>query len=402
MNDDKKIFKVIELTRLIKASLESQFYDVWIEGEISNLKRPKSGHMYLTLKDEFSQIQAVRFRSNNDPLCEKLKDGDKVKVFGSVGVYERSGQYQIYIKKVEKVGIGDLQKRFEELKEKLKKEGLFENKYKKAIPVLPRTIGIITSPTGAAIKDMLNVLDRRFSNVHVILFPVKVQGVGAAAEIASALDALNRMKEADVIIIGRGGGSLEDLWAFNEEIVARAVFRSVIPVISAVGHEIDYTISDFTSDLRAETPTAAAELVLKRKQDLFDIINRNKEKLIQSLTFKVSGFRARVERCRDHYALKTPEHMISQFRQNVDDMEWKIKSIIERIVSRCKNNIIKEKEKLKTLSPLNILKRGYSITQDFNTKNIIKDVKLLKKNMLLATKIYNGVVVSTVEEVERI
>ena len=398
MNSKEKVFKVIEITRLVKRSLEREFNDLWIEGEISNLKRPKSGHIYLTIKDEYSQIQAVKFKPNNFPVYRDLKDGDKVRVYGNISVYERSGQYQPYVRNMEKLGIGDLQVRFNKLKEKLQEEGLFDKKFKKSLPSLPGKIGIVTSPTGAAVRDMLNVLERRFSNVHVIVYPVKVQGPGAAEEIASALDSLNAMKEVDVIIVGRGGGSIEDLWAFNEEIVARAVFRSNIPVISAVGHEIDYTISDFTADLRAETPTAAAELVLKKKDDFVNEILWLREKLIKSISFTLRDYQARLRRCMDHHALKSPRNMILQFAQHIDEMEWRLKNIMARVFNDNKSFMIKEKEKLQALNPMNILRRGYSITQDFHSKKIIKDVKSLKTKSKLRTILHKGEIISVVEQ----
>lgn len=401
MKSREKIYKVIEITRLIKRSLEDEFQDVWIEGEVSNLRQPKSGHVYFTIKDEYSQIQAVKFRPSKDDVFSRIKDGDKVRAFGNISVYEKSGQYQIYVQTAEKLGIGDLQVLFNQLKEKLQSEGLFEKKYKKTIPALPRTIAIITSPTGAAIRDMLNVLDRRFSNVHVLVYPVKVQGEGAAAEIEDALDTLNDMNEADVIIVGRGGGSLEDLWAFNEERVARAIFRSKIPVISAVGHEIDYTIADFTADLRAETPTAAAEMVLKKKEDFFISINRLEEKMIQVVQYFINDFRSRLKWCVDHHAMKEPQHQIAQFRQRIDETQWRLKQIITQVIKLALTRVNKEEEKLGTLNPLNILARGYSITQDFHTKTILKDVKSITRETKLETLFHKGRVVSVVSEISQ-
>src|SRR3989344_5286501 len=252
----KRIFSISEITKNIRSVLEENFSGIWVEGEISNFKFHTSGHMYFSLKDEFSQIQSVMFRPDNAKLDFDPKEGLSVVCFGRVSVYPVRGQYQLYVEKMEPKGLGALQLKFQELKEKLRKEGLFDEARKREIPYLPDRIGIVTSIDGAALKDILNVLERRFSTVSVLIRPAQVQGAGAAASIAEAIEDFNRLKNADVLIIGRGGGSLEDLWAFNEEIVARAIYRSEIPVISAVGHEVDFTIADFVADLRARgTPS---------------------------------------------------------------------------------------------------------------------------------------------------
>jgi exodeoxyribonuclease VII large subunit len=398
MSSEEKVYSVAEITRLIKSSLEGRFSDVWIEGEISNLKRPQSGHVYLTIKDERAQILGVVFRQHGGSNISGLQDGDKIRAFGTVSIYEKSGQYQLYIKDIEKLGVGDLYLRFNKLKEKLQSEGLFDKEQKKAIPLLPQRIGVITSPTGAAIRDILNVLERRFSNVHVIIFPVKVQGEGSAEEIADAVDIMNQMKEADVLIVGRGGGSLEDLWAFNEEIVARAIYRSEIPVISAVGHEVDYTISDFVADMRAETPTAAAELVLKKKQDFMDILSLLEQKIEYSLKTVVREYSGRVRGLADHYVFKAPINIMTQARQRVDDLDWKLSNRIKEQVVHLGIVLIKEKEKISALSPQGILKRGFSIAYDFDTKTIVKDVKSLKKGKRLKTVFCNGHAISLIED----
>jgi exodeoxyribonuclease VII large subunit len=269
-----KILTVSELTYEIKKhiELEPRFQDVWLQGEISNYKVHTSGHVYFTLKDENASIKAALWKSRADIYLKnfRFKDGDKVLVHGKVEVYEPSGEYKIIVDFIEPLGIGELQMKFEMLKQKLAAEGLFDRKYKKPIPEYPSRIGIVTSPTGAAIRDMINIISRRFPAVEIILYPVRVQGEGAAEEIAQAIYDFNRYGGVDVIIVGRGGGSVEDLWAFNEEIVARAIFASRIPIISAVGHEIDYSISDFVADLRAPTPSAAAELVVKNRDDVLE------------------------------------------------------------------------------------------------------------------------------------
>jgi exodeoxyribonuclease VII large subunit len=269
-----QIYSVSQLTKLIKGRLEEEFALVWVSGEISNLRQPQSGHCYFTLKDQGSQIRAVIFRSSLQAM--RLKPADTLKIIcrGQLTVYEPRGEYQLIVDYLEPLGLGALAQAFEELKNRLAAEGLFEARHKKPIPFLPQRLGVVTSPTGAAIRDFLHVLNRRFPNIEVYIYPVRVQGQGAAQEIAAAIRELNQWGGLDVIIITRGGGSLEDLWAFNEEVVARAIFASQVPVISAVGHEIDVTIADLVADLRAPTPSAAAELVVRRQEELRQQVQR--------------------------------------------------------------------------------------------------------------------------------
>src|SRR5579871_5543501 len=263
----RQIFKVSELTERISEMLESAFDDVWVEGEVSNCHAAQSGHIYFTLKDARAQVKCVCFRDQARGLKCRPEDGLHLTVRGSIGVYQPRGEYQIYVSYIEPVGVGALQLAFEQLKKKLAAEGLFDESRKKPLPVLPRCIGLVTSPTGAAVRDILRILKRRFANVHVQIYPVKVQGEGAAKEIAAGLKYFSTAKFADVVILARGGGSLEDLWAFNEEIVARAISESRLPVISGVGHETDFTIADFVADLRAPTPSAAAEIVVRSRAE---------------------------------------------------------------------------------------------------------------------------------------
>jgi exodeoxyribonuclease VII large subunit len=262
------ILTVSELTREIKDILEMQFADILVEGEISNLKAPPSGHIYFTLKDDLSQIRVVLFKNQARTLRFSPEDGLQVICRGRVSLYEKRGEYQLILEEMEPKGIGALQLAFLQLKERLEREGFFDPSRKRQIPMVPQKIGIVTSPTGAVIRDMLHIIERRFENVHLLLFPVRVQREGAASEIAKGIEYFNEQMEVDVIIVARGGGSLEDLWAFNEEEVAKAIFYSKIPILSAVGHETDYTISDFVADLRAPTPSAAAELVVRDKREI--------------------------------------------------------------------------------------------------------------------------------------
>ena len=270
---------VTELTQQIKDLLEIKFSEVWVEGEISNLRIPPSGHLYFTLKDEFSQIRAVFFKMQARTLRYMPEEGLQVICRGRIGVYEKRGDYQLILDAMEPRGMGALQLAFLQLKERLEKEGLFDPVHKKPIPMVPEKIGIITSPTGSVIQDMLHILDRRFKNIQVLLYPVRVQGEGASEEIIKGIDYFNKQGEVDVIILGRGGGAFEDLWAFNEEGVARAIYDSNIPIISAVGHETDYTISDFVADLRAPTPSAAAELAVKNKQEIQKMLSYFKNRI---------------------------------------------------------------------------------------------------------------------------
>ncbi|MEK7359226.1 MAG: exodeoxyribonuclease VII large subunit, partial [Planctomycetota bacterium] len=289
-----KVLTITELTRRIRGSIEQEFFNIWVVGEVSNFKRATSGHVYLTLKDSGAQLQAVIFKSLASRLKFEVKDGMQIVAFGSITVYDARGQYQLIVENVEPKGIGALQLAFLQLKERLEKEGLFDPCHKKPLPLLPKTIAIVTSPTGAAIRDILNVINRRFARVKILIYPVKVQGEGAALEISQAINDLNNIPDIDVMIVGRGGGSLEDLWAFNEEVVARSIYASKIPVISAVGHEINVTISDLVADKRALTPTEAGELVVPHYNQLKDALKKIKARLLQVLCNKILLIRSRL------------------------------------------------------------------------------------------------------------
>ena len=303
---EKHVYSVSELTKFIRVIIEDSFPGVWVEGEISNFILHTSGHMYFSLKDATSVLKCAMFKRANEKLKFSLKNGMKVIVFGSISVYEARGDYQLIAEEIEPKGIGALQLQFQQLKEKLAKEGLFDEKYKVPIPFLPNRIGVVTSPTGAAIRDILNIARRRFQNVEIIINPVKVQGAEAKDEIASAIRLFNELKNIDVMIVGRGGGSLEDLWPFNEEVVARAIFESEIPVISAVGHEIDFTISDFVADFRASTPSAAAELVIPRKEDLLNLINTATTRLNNAMSGTIDTLKESLRRLQGAYVLRQP------------------------------------------------------------------------------------------------
>jgi len=399
--NNKHVYSVSELTRNIKLILEDSLPQVWLEGEISNLSTPSSGHIYLTLKDEGSQIRAVIFRGAAGRIKFKLEDGLKVTALGRVTVYERSGQYQLIIEIVEPKGVGALQLAFQQLKEKLFKEGLFEESRKKQIPFLPRTIGVVTSPTGAAVRDIIKVLRRRFANVEILLYPVKVQGEGSAEEIAVAIERMNGLEGIDVLIVGRGGGSLEDLWSFNEEIVARAISVSKIPVISAVGHEIDWTIADFVSDKRAPTPSAAAEVAVPDKKNLVLRIDNNVARLDLGLRKTLDQAANKLERLMASYVFRRPADMVRQYQQRVDELlrQMAVKfghgmdMAGERLKSLC--------AQLESLSPLSILSRGYSVSLKLPEGTVLRNASDLKPGDEIETKLSEGKILSTVEKIDK-
>jgi exodeoxyribonuclease VII large subunit len=352
----EQVFSVSELTRRIRSLLESNFPHVWVEGEICDLRTPSSGHVYFTIKDANAQLAIVLFRNVAGKLNFKLKDGLQVIVSGDISVYEKSGQYQLVARQLLPKGLGALQLAFEELKQRLAKEGLFDRARKKPIPTLPQRIGLVTSPTGAAIRDFLNIIGRRFPNVHIIIRPVRVQGEGAAQEIAGAIDLFNRLHAAgtlrlDVLIVTRGGGSLEDLWAFNEEVVARALARSQIPTISAVGHEIDFTIADFVADLRAPTPSAAAELVVKAKDEFCRHLLQCQAQLQKDLRLRVGQARQRLSNSASSYVFRRPVEVIRQYQQQVDHYGHRVRGATDMALEAGYARLETAREKFKLLSP---------------------------------------------------
>lgn len=400
MDSKTRVFTISEITRNIKSVLENQLPELWIEGEISNLRTSPQGHTYLTLKDASSQISAVLFKNQRLSFNNTipLKDGLHIFAFGRITVYEKGGNYQIIINKWEPKGLGALQIAFEELKNKLQKEGLFDEKRKRPLPLFPRTIGIVTSPTGAAIRDILNILDRRFPNIHILIYPARVQGEGAAKEIAEGIDTMNQMPNIDVLIVGRGGGSLEDLWAFNEEIVAQSIFRSKIPVISAVGHEIDYTIADFTADKRAPTPSAAAELVIAKKTEFIEKIDFLKHRLHTLLNSYIQDLKAHVQGLSASYIFKEPENTLRQYSQRIDELTHRLSTSTKHIQEIYFHRLSALGSRLNSLNPNNILNRGYSITLNAATGRIITKIDDLKKGDELETHAAKGKFISIFKE----
>lgn len=396
-HSSSQIFTVSELTHQIRLKLESDFDGIWVEGEISNLRCPSSGHRYFTLKDANSQIKAVVFRSHARFLRFKVEDGLHMICRGRVSVYEPRGDYQIIIDYIEPKGVGALQLAYEQLKERLQKEGLFDDSSKKPLPLLPRKIGLITSPSGAAVRDMITIIYRRFPNVEILIVPIRVQGEGASLEIARALEEVNRSFVVDVIIVGRGGGSLEDLWAFNEEVTARAIYDSKIPVISAVGHEIDFAISDFVADLRAPTPSAAAELVVAKKSELLISIDHFRGRLKNLMSHLLESRQNRLNFLEKR--LLDPRRRLDDFRLRVDDLDKEMDVRMTYYLGNLRHKFERYMEGLERLSPLNILQRGYSITRRLPGYNVVKDAKGFKVGDRVNVRLSRGEIIAQVKEV---
>ncbi len=439
-----KILTVTELTAAIKALLEPNFRSLSVRGEISNFKLQSSGHLYFSLKDAGSQISAVLFRGSAASLPRMPKEGDQVIAKGEISLYAPRGQYQIVVRELQFLGVGELLLKLHQLKEQLNARGWFDPARKKAIPKFPKRIGVVTSPTGAVIQDILNVLTRRFAGFHVILNPVKVQGEGAAQEIAQAIADFNRHKLADVLIVGRGGGSIEDLWAFNEEIVAKAIFESEIPVISAVGHETDFTIADFVADLRAPTPSAAAEIASAEKANLLKFLAQSEQQLRQRLFHQIRQGRERLDALQKHPLLSSPYALLAQPIQRLDDLRSdlsdsvrrrieqerikaastaqrlallspaaqigqireRLKSYPDRLSSAIRllvrNQNLRLKslvEHLRSLNPQNLMRKGYSVL--FATDgSVISSAKSMNPNQPFTAQLCDGTVAATANQVE--
>jgi exodeoxyribonuclease VII large subunit len=389
------ILTVTQLTAQIKTFLEGAFPEVWVEGELSNLSIPQSGHAYFTLKDEHAQLRAVMFRSSLRFLKFTLQHGLQALCRGRLSVYDPRGEYQLILDYVEPKGVGALQLAFEQLKARLEQEGLFDLDRKKALPLLPRRIGIVTSPTGAAIRDMLRVIKRRHPRMHILLYPVPVQGKEASPAIVEAIQYFNRFKNVDVMIVGRGGGALEDLQAFNEEEVARAIHASHIPVISAVGHETDYTISDFVADLRAPTPSAAAEMVVASEERLRDAIRSLESRLVGRMEQRLETLRASLRV--NIRLLGDPRRRLEQFVQRVDELAHRMALGLRQHVRRDRAQLTARTAGLDHLNPLGILSRGYSITRKMPEGAVLKDAAAVMPGELISTRLHEGEVLSRVE-----
>ena len=381
---------VTYLNKYIKNKIAEDEYlnSVFVKGEISNFKHHYTGHMYFTLKDDKSLIKCIMFKSSTATLNFIPKDGMKVVVLGSVSVFERDGVYQIYVKAMQEEGIGDLYKKYEELKATLEREGYFSKEHKKKIPFMPETIGVLSSRTGSVIRDIINVSTRRNPNVHIRLYPIPVQGKGAELEIAEAIRIMNEQKLADVIILARGGGSIEDLWPFNEEITAKAIYDSEIPIISAVGHETDFSISDFVADLRAPTPSAAAELAVPDIAELKRKIETYNQRYKTSLKKKIEFMKMRFQKCMASKVFTDPTSKVKDLYVELDNIIKLIQNTAVTKIKDLKTNSVKIISKLDTLSPLKTLTRGYSIVSNGN--NTIKSIKQIKKDDILDVKFIDG------------
>ncbi len=389
---------VTDLNKYIKNKIDGDemLNNVLVKGEISNFKNHYTGHMYFTLKDESSLIKCVMFKSYTTHLSFMPKDGMKVMVLGSVAVFERDGVYQIYAKAMKEDGLGSLYTAYEELKKKLEQEGLFEEAHKKKIPFMPKTIGVLTSNTGAVIRDIINVSTRRNPGVHIRLYPVPVQGPGAAEKIAEGIKFMNENKLADVLIIGRGGGSLEDLWPFNEEIVARAIYDSELPIISAVGHETDFTIADFVADLRAPTPSAAAELAVANIDDVRETLKLYNNRYKVALKKKIELMRLSYEKCMARPAYKNPTQKINEQYMVIDMKVKALQNSMMLKLKEAKTSFVKETAKLDSLSPLKTLTRGYSIVTEQDGK-IIKSVNDLNSGEKVNLRLSDGQKTATID-----
>ena len=390
---------VTDLNKYIKDKIANDEYlnNILVKGEISNFKNHYTGHLYFTLKDENSLIKCIMFKTYAQKLKFMPKDGMKVLILGGVSVFERDGVYQIYVKIMEEDGLGDLYTKYQELKEKLEKQGLFDKTHKKAIPLMPKIIGVLTSQTGSVIRDIINVSTRRNPNVYIRLLPVPVQGEGAAEKIAEGIDYMNKNKLADVLIVARGGGSLEDLWPFNEEIVAHSIYNSEIPVISAVGHETDFTIADFVADLRAPTPSAAAELAVPDIYEVKQKINTYQNRMKQALSKKLEIMKLRYEKCISSVVFKEPTRKIQDNYLKIESYIKQLENIIRVKEQKEKSRYIELISKLDTLSPLKTLIRGYGIIQ--KDGNVVKSVKQLKVGDKIDIRLSEGKAEGVIETI---
>lgn len=416
----QNIYTVSSLTYEIKSLFEQRFAKIRVQGEVSNLKKQLSGHIYFTLKDKSSSISVALF-AGYAKSCPPIKDGDEIIIDGEVSVYAPRGSYQIIAKKVSKVGVGDLLLKLHQLKEQLQKQGYFDKSRKKQIPAFPKKIGVVTSGTGAVIKDIINVLSRRYPNFQLVLNPVPVQGKGAEFEIAQAINDFNKHNLVDVLIVGRGGGSLEDLFCFNEKVVADAIYNSEIPIISAVGHETDFTIADFVADVRAPTPSAAAEIAMQEKAKVQERMQKSFSTIEKILQSKIQRLKTHLSKIKQSRFLSSPYSMLGVYIQRIDSISTDIDFAYTSMLHK-KRSFLKEKEKmfmslsplkkilhekqqlhrliehLQSVNPKNILQKGYSIVLDKEGKKVIKQIKDAKKSTHLTIQLSDGSICASVSE----
>lgn len=389
--ENEKVFNVTQINKYVKLIIDNDAFlnNINVSGEITNFKAHYTGHFYFTLKDENSTIKCVMFKSNASLVDFKPEDGMKVVIKGQVNVFERDGVYQIYCKSMKKAGLGELYIAYEKLKKKLEEEGLFSDIYKKKIPFLPNRVGVITSKTGAVIRDIINVSTRRYQNVNLLVYPAAVQGVNVASTVIKGIKTFNELANVDVIIIARGGGSFEDLFGFNDENLAREIFKSKIPIVSAVGHETDFTICDFVSDLRAPTPSAAAELVYPRYSDIVTKISTDRNRNILAITGYINRKKDYLNRIKAAKIEKVPYDMINSYRVNIDKLLTISKNVLDIKIEKYKSVCVKNIAKIDALSPLKTLTRGYSVVQN-ETGHVIKSKDDVKKNDKLNITLQDG------------
>src|SRR5262245_43775524 len=394
------ILTVSQLTRQIKDAVEGNFPQVWVQGEVTNCTRAGSGHVYLTLKDDSAQVSAVIWRNTAARMRFELHDGLEVVAAGPVEVYEARGTYQLIVEQLLPQGVGALELAFRQLCEKLSAEGLFAAERKRKLPRFPRRIALITSPTGAAVRDVLQVITRRWQGTDIVIVPVAVQGEGAAAQIAAALAAVHRIPRVDVVITGRGGGSLEDLWAFNEEIVARAIFECKIPVVSAVGHEIDVTVADLVADMRALTPSEAGELVVPFRDELRAELSRLQQHLMHALRSQAATARARLETLASRRVMNRPVERIHELARRIDELEVRARRAVRHRLAVVREQLSAFGGRLEALSPLRVLERGYSVTRHFHSGKVLRSSDQARPGDLVETLLQSGMLTSRVESVQ--
>ncbi len=394
---DEKIYTVTALTRLIKYTLEESFPSIWVEGEISNYIHHSSGHRYLSLKDENATIKLTIWRSVGQYLKFEPEDGMKVRAFGDISLYEKGGNYQLNVKKLIPVGVGELEIAFRQLYEKLSAEGLFDLSRKKPIPLYPMKVGIITSPTGAAIRDIIQIARRRNDLVQLILYPAQVQGKGAELSIIAGIDYFNQREDIDVIIAGRGGGSLEDLWVFNEEALVRAIAGSRKPIATGIGHEVDTTLSDLASDLRAPTPSAAAELVIWDKQAYISGLHEYLERLSHGFSSLLEVKKGELNLLISRPIFRCPENIILSRVQYLDNLERRFATVGKILFEKQKNGLSLALSRLESLSPLAILKRGYAVVKSFPAGLTVKSISAISKDDMIEALLSDGSLLARVE-----
>ena len=394
-----KPLTVTEINLLIRNLLEENFEKVWIKGEISNLSCPASGHIYFTLKDASSQIKVAFFKSSNKFINSKLQDGKEVVVFGKISIYSKRSEYQIIADEIQIFGEGDLLLEFEKLKKRLSEEGLFDENRKRKIPQFPKKIGIVTSPTGAVINDMIKIINRRYKPITLIIYPSMVQGDKAAQQIMEGIKYFNGRNDIDVIVLARGGGSIEDLWAFNDENLARTIYASGIPIISAVGHEVDFTISDFVADLRAPTPSAAAELLVPETEELFNILQSYNKSLYNVTLNKLKKIEEKIINYEKNSIFKKIFNFYGEYTQILDEYLIKINKAINILLKNKQEKIKFIFEKLVLLNPYVILKKGYSVVFDVNGK-IIKSTDDVKNGQDINVKLYKGELEANINKIK--